>query len=84
MNNEPTEIRLGGTQIWKNSERKYHRDGDLPAVIYPNGLCAWFQNGEFIKSKYCTKEEAKEYKKPYLQQKKFNTKFDRFEKLIKE
>ena len=45
MNDEPTEILEGGTQIWKNSEGQYHRDHDLPAVVWPSGTSYWYQNG---------------------------------------
>ena len=129
MSNKPTEILDNGTKIWKNSEGRWHRDYDLPAVVWSDGSCTWYQNdkyhrdsdlpayidsngysswwkndkrhrdndlpaliwpdgkcewwvnGELIKRKVCTKEEIKEYKKPYYKQKRF--KFNRFKKLIK-
>jgi antitoxin component YwqK of YwqJK toxin-antitoxin module len=37
-------ITSDGKQYWyKNGER--HRDGDLPATIYPNGTKTWYKNG---------------------------------------
>ena len=44
MSDEPTEIRSDGTQIWKNNKGQRHCDNDLPAVIWPNGDCVWYQN----------------------------------------
>ena len=46
MSDEPTKIRADGAWTWLNSEGHFHRDNDLPAVIYPNGHCQWWQNGE--------------------------------------
>ena len=108
MNDEPTRINKWGNKIWKNSEGKLHRDGDLPAFItydgkgycwYRNGnfhrdhnlpaeihfdnFCRWWINGVIIKDKYCTQEEAEEYRKPYYFQKLKKTEFNRFERLIK-
>ena len=78
----PAKIKSNGwCEWWVNGLR--HRDNDLPAQIYSYNFCRWFQNGEFIKARECTKKEAEEYRKPYYQQKKL-TKFNRFEKLIKE
>ena len=45
MSNKPTVCRSDGTQVWRNSKGQLHRDGDLPALIYPNGRCDWWQNG---------------------------------------
>ena len=45
MSDEPTEIDEFGTKIWKNSEGQWHRDNDLPAIIWNNGDCYWHQNG---------------------------------------
>ena len=39
-----------GTKRWRNEAGKFHRDNDLPAVIYADGSKAWYKNGEFIKS----------------------------------
>ena len=44
MNDEPTKINKWGTKIWLNSKGQIHRDHDLPAVIYSNGACVWYQN----------------------------------------
>ena len=46
MNDEPTEINEFGDKFWRNSEGKFHRDNDLPAVIWPDGYNAWWQNGQ--------------------------------------
>ena len=107
MNQRPSDVDYYGTKYWLNSERQYHRDNDLPAVIcsycgwcewYQNGKqhrdnnlparicsdgdCEWWIDGKWIKREQCTPEEAKEYKKPYYQQKRF-IKASRFEKIIK-
>ena len=37
---------MSETIIWRNFQGEIHRDGDLPAVIYPNGVKKWYQNGE--------------------------------------
>ncbi len=34
-----------GDQYWTNEEGQYHRDDDLPAVIWENGYQVWCQNG---------------------------------------
>lgn len=83
MNDEPTEIWATGARIWKNSKGQCHRDNGLPAVIFSDGWCQWYQNNEKLKEKGCTKEEVEEYRKPYYKQKKFDIKFNRFENLIK-
>ena len=44
MNDASTKINEFGTQMWFNSEGKYHRDGDLPAVISPDRFYTWYQN----------------------------------------
>ena len=37
-----------GTMAWfKNG--MYHREKDLPAIIYSSGYMYWFKNGNFIK-----------------------------------
>lgn len=36
--NEPVQL-----QVWYNGGR-IHREDDLPAVVYSDGLCAWFRN----------------------------------------
>jgi len=42
----PTKINFEGTKFWKNSKGEFHRDNDLPAVIYKNGSKYWYQNGK--------------------------------------
>ena len=37
--------REGGYQAWYRNGQK-HREGDLPAGIYPNGDRVWYQNGQ--------------------------------------
>ena len=34
-----------GTKRWKNEAAEYHREGNLPAIIYPYGSEFWFING---------------------------------------
>jgi len=39
----------GGSMFWyKNDD--YHRENDLPAIIYNTGTMAWYINGKFIKA----------------------------------
>ena len=48
-------IKLKLLETYKNDEGyhywykngKYHRDNDLPAIIYPNGSQFWYQNGKY-------------------------------------
>lgn len=40
----PTEIDADGTKLWKNKKGEYHREGDLPAVIWPDGSQFWYKN----------------------------------------
>ena len=47
MSDEPTIIDGVGTKIWKNSNDKFHRDNDLPAIIASRGYCQWYQNGKW-------------------------------------
>jgi len=35
-----------GTKVWYNSKGQFHRDGDLPAIIYTDGTKAWWKNGQ--------------------------------------
>jgi hypothetical protein len=35
-----------GDQYWKNKNKKYHRVGDLPAVILPDGTQKWYKDGK--------------------------------------
>lgn len=35
---------IDGVERWFSND-KLHRDGDLPAVIYPNGRKEWYENG---------------------------------------
>jgi len=47
---EPAPIMDGwGTKSWYNKDGKLHRDNDLPAVIYKDGIKYWFKNGNLIK-----------------------------------
>jgi hypothetical protein len=34
-----------GIQRWYNAHGERHRDGDLPAVVYPDGSQWWFRHG---------------------------------------
>ncbi len=45
MANILPEIDNYGTKQWYNNNRQYHRDNDLPAVIYADGSKEWYQNG---------------------------------------
>ena len=47
MNDEPSFIDETGNKYWENSEGQQHRDGDLPAVIGPDGYYAWCQNNQW-------------------------------------
>jgi hypothetical protein len=44
INDEPAEI-LTNMRAWCNSGR-YHRENDLPAVIFTNGRKLWYKNGK--------------------------------------
>ena len=44
MSDKLIEINEYGTQCWKNSKGQFHRDGDLPAIVYSDGGCEWFKN----------------------------------------
>ena len=35
-----------GTEIWRDFDGQYHRDNDLPAMIYKNGNKYWFKHGK--------------------------------------
>ena len=41
----PTEIDCFGNKYWKNKKGKFHRDGDLPAVIYVDGNKDYYTGG---------------------------------------
>ena len=58
------EIYEDGTEYWLNAKKELHRDGDLPAVIGPDGYCIWFQNGEIQKAHQCSPEEIERFKLP--------------------
>ena len=32
--------------VWKDSDGKLHRDGDLPAQVWANGTQYWYQHGK--------------------------------------
>jgi len=34
-----------GTQRWFNKDGQYHRDNDMPAVIWKDGSSLWAKNG---------------------------------------
>jgi len=38
-----------GNQRWVNKDGQFHRENDLPALIYKDGSKSWFKNGEFIR-----------------------------------
>lgn len=42
---EITRVDSAGTKFWYNKEGKLHRDGDLPAVVYPDGGREYYRNG---------------------------------------
>ena len=44
---EPTEINFNSTMIWRNEDGEFHRENDLPAMIYSNGSKCWYKNGQF-------------------------------------
>jgi len=35
-----------GTQCWYNKDGEFHRDNDLPAVIWKDGSKFWYKNGQ--------------------------------------
>ncbi len=43
-------VDANGNQFWKNEAGEYHRDEDLPAIIYSNSYQAWCQNGRLHRS----------------------------------
>ena len=43
---KPTEIWPDGTMVWRNEYGEFHRDNDLPAIIYLNGDKYWYKNGK--------------------------------------
>ena len=43
---KPYKIWPDGTTIWKNEDGNFHRENDLPAVIYSNGSKEWYKNGK--------------------------------------
>jgi hypothetical protein len=45
MSREPI-IDKYGTTTWFDSDGKPHRDGDLPAVVYPCDAQIWYQHGK--------------------------------------
>jgi hypothetical protein len=53
INANPDEIKSdlsagrGLNKAWKDKEGRYHRDGDLPAVINKNGTMIFYQHGKF-------------------------------------
>lgn len=42
----PTEITYRGDKYWMNSNGRYHRVDDMPAVIHHDGTLEWWVNGE--------------------------------------
>jgi hypothetical protein len=51
INDSPSEIYIDPydvyyLNIWKDKEGKFHRDGDLPALVSTN-FCAYFQHGKY-------------------------------------
>jgi len=45
-NQSPTEINSEGTKFWRNSAGQRHREGDKPAVIYPDGSAFYYKEGK--------------------------------------
>ena len=45
----PAEVNADGTKLWRDSTGDTHRDYDLPAMIYPQGLLEWMQHGEYAR-----------------------------------
>lgn len=43
----PTEINKHGEKKWKDTDGKYHRDNDLPAIVDTVGNLRWFQHGVY-------------------------------------
>lgn len=37
--------KIGRIDVWQLEDNMYHRDNDLPAIIYPNGGQEWWVNG---------------------------------------
>jgi len=35
-----------GGQMWYDTNGNYHRDGDLPAIIWDDGAQTWFRHGD--------------------------------------
>ena len=44
---KPDEIWPDGTMIWRNEDGQFHRENDLPAVIYDSGSKFWYKNGQY-------------------------------------
>ena len=44
----------------KNDNKVYHRDDDLPAIIYPNRLKVWYQHGKFHREIGAAREYSNE------------------------
>lgn len=43
---QPSKIDGFGNKFWKDKDGLYHRDGDLPAIIWANGLHEHFKHGK--------------------------------------
>jgi hypothetical protein len=41
----PQQILLNGGRVWRDANDSQHRDYDLPAIIWPNGIRYWYQHG---------------------------------------
>ena len=44
-----TEIDVQGTRIWRNDNGLWHRDGDLPALIYAEGDIFYYKDGNLYR-----------------------------------
>lgn len=39
------QVTTNGSNYWYNQNGEFHRDDDLPAIIYTNGTKKWYQDG---------------------------------------
>lgn len=46
MSEEFCETLSDGTRYWYDDQKRYHRDGDLPAVEWADGTKVWYKHGE--------------------------------------
>ena len=47
MSSKPR-VSSGGTIFWETSDGRWHRDGNKPAIIRPNGTIEFWVNDHFV------------------------------------